>query len=361
MLPEFSGDFIQWLRGFYYTATSGSMTAAMTKMNRNQSAITYQIRSLEKEFGVKLFSGPKTNRVLTEEGKLLLSKVTVLFAQIEAMRGQLGNMPASVAGPLNVTCMFSFFNHILPDLVIRFGQQYPEVTFHLHAEMLESKMFEDISSNRFDIGVLASERIPDEFFSIPLFKTDLVIFGAPDAKIPAEDVLDLTDVARMPVISSAPHSSLMQNVLRQAQRYGVKMRPRHTISQQDCLVRCVKKGLGIGILDRFVVDEEALDGSLKVVSLSRFFRPRQYYMIMSREGAYVYPQVKAFLGFMRHEFEVTDEEQQAANFLEFAGPEDADGVARAALSGFSGRLGGASSRGAGASYSREGAEPPDLP
>ena len=28
MLPEFSGDFIQWLRGFYYTATCGSMTAA---------------------------------------------------------------------------------------------------------------------------------------------------------------------------------------------------------------------------------------------------------------------------------------------------------------------------------------------
>lgn len=86
MLPEFSGDFIQWLRGFYYTATCGSMTAAMKKMNRNQSALTYQIKSLEKEFGVKLFTGTKNNRVLTEEGKLLLTRASQIFSSINDLR-----------------------------------------------------------------------------------------------------------------------------------------------------------------------------------------------------------------------------------------------------------------------------------
>lgn len=309
MLPEFSGDFIQWLRGFYYTATCGSMTAAMTKMNRNQSALTYQIRSLEQEFGVKLFSGSKTNRVLTEEGKFLLSKAMLLFSQIDALRGQLAHLPATVKGPLTISSMFSFYNHVLPDLVHVFSQQYPEVSFRLIPEMLESKLFEDISSNKVDVGILASERIPDDFLAIPLFKTDITLFASPQAKLPPENMLDLTDIAQMPIVAPSVHSSLWQNILRQAQRYGVKLNPRHIIMHQDCLVRCVSQGLGVSMLDRFVLEDALFAQKIQAVSLSRFFRPRQYYMVLSQSGAYQYPQVKAFLNFMKQQFEIADEKQ----------------------------------------------------
>ncbi len=59
MIPEFNGDYIQWLRGFYYTVELGSMVKAITVMNRNQSAISYQIQSLENLYGVSLFSNIK--------------------------------------------------------------------------------------------------------------------------------------------------------------------------------------------------------------------------------------------------------------------------------------------------------------
>lgn len=307
MLPEFSGDFIQWLRGFYFTATCGSMTAAMEKMNRNQSALTYQIRSLENEFGVKLFSGSKTKRVLTEEGKLLLSKSMLIFSQIDTLREQLAHLPTSAKGPLSISCMFSFFNHILPDLILRFSQQYPDVNLTLSAEMLESNLFTDISTNKTDVGILSSERIPEDFLSIPLFKADLVLIASPHAKIPPEDSLDLTDISRMTIVAASLQSSLWQNIFRQTQRYGVKFTPRHIINQQDCLVKCVSQGLGVTILDRFVAEEDAFAQKVQIVSLNRFFRPRQYYLIMSREESYQYPQVKAFLNFMRHEFEVHGE------------------------------------------------------
>lgn len=307
MLPEFSGDFIQWLRGFYYTATCGSMTAAMKKMNRNQSALTYQIRSLEQEFGVKLFSGSKTNRVLTEEGKFLLSKSAMLFSQIDALRDQLAHLPATVKGPLSISCMSSFYNHILPDLVHTFSQQYPDVKFRLIPEMLESKLFEDISTNKVDVGILASEMIPDEFLAIPLFRTDITLFASPQVKLPPENMLDLTDLAQMTIVAPSIHSSLWQNIVRQAQRYGVKLNPQHIILQQDCLIRCVSQGLGVSMLDRFVLEEALFAQKIQAVSLSRFFRPRQYYMVLSQAGKYQYPQVKAFLNFMKVQFEISSE------------------------------------------------------
>jgi len=47
MIDEFSGDFLQWLRGFYYVAKTGSVSLAALEMGRNQPAISHQIKSNE--------------------------------------------------------------------------------------------------------------------------------------------------------------------------------------------------------------------------------------------------------------------------------------------------------------------------
>lgn len=55
VIEELSGDFFQQLRGFYYTAQTGSMRKAAQLMNRNPSTISWQIRQLEQALGTVLF------------------------------------------------------------------------------------------------------------------------------------------------------------------------------------------------------------------------------------------------------------------------------------------------------------------
>lgn len=43
MIEELNGDFLQWLRGFYYVSQTGSIRRAAQMMNRNPSTISYQI------------------------------------------------------------------------------------------------------------------------------------------------------------------------------------------------------------------------------------------------------------------------------------------------------------------------------
>lgn len=304
MLREFSGDLIQWLRGFYYTATCGNMTSAMKHMNRNQSALTYQIKSLEKEFGVKLFSGARNNRVLTDEGRFLLSRASQLFSFINALSEQLTNLPTEVRGELHITSMFSFYNHIMPQLVEKFAQKNSEVLFRLHPCTFEKELFEQISSGSADMGILASARIPDELFSLPLFKTDLVLITPQRLRLnPA--AITLEDISALELGASPLKSSLWLNISLQCRRYGVTLKPKHIIDQQDCLLRCVESGLCSAILDGFVVEDLA-SPRLNVYSLKKIFRPRQYYLIMQKDSPYQYPQIKAFYSFLLHEFEITD-------------------------------------------------------
>ena len=67
MIEELNGDFLQWLRGFYYVSQTGSIRRAAQMMNRNPSTISYQIRSLEEELNTVLFDRYKKSLRITPE------------------------------------------------------------------------------------------------------------------------------------------------------------------------------------------------------------------------------------------------------------------------------------------------------
>ena len=73
MIEELNGDFLQWLRGFYYVSQTGSIRRAAQMMNRNPSTISYQIRSLEEELNTVLFDRYKKSLRITPEGKNFLN------------------------------------------------------------------------------------------------------------------------------------------------------------------------------------------------------------------------------------------------------------------------------------------------
>ncbi len=79
MIEEIQGDFLQWLRGFYFVAERGSITQATLAMGREQPTITRQIKCLEKQLGVTLFDRSAGTMKLTHEGRDLLEKVIRLF------------------------------------------------------------------------------------------------------------------------------------------------------------------------------------------------------------------------------------------------------------------------------------------
>jgi LysR family transcriptional regulator, cyn operon transcriptional activator len=67
MIDQIGGDTLQWLRGFYFVAKTGSVTQAAFEMGRKQRAISHQIKCVEEEFGVLLFDRSPGGMGLTPE------------------------------------------------------------------------------------------------------------------------------------------------------------------------------------------------------------------------------------------------------------------------------------------------------
>src|SRR5690242_17268994 len=70
------------LRAFEAVARTGRVTLAAEELHVTHSAVSRQVKALERSLGVRLFSGPKNRLELTAAGRELLPQLTEAFDQI---------------------------------------------------------------------------------------------------------------------------------------------------------------------------------------------------------------------------------------------------------------------------------------
>ncbi len=127
------------LKAFEATARCGSVSAAAKELQVTHGAISHQLRILEENLGVLLFTR-KGNRIeLTTQGAYLLPSVSQAFIDIASATAQL-QRPAT-SGLLKVGCVPALLSLWLIPRMHLFTEQYPDVTLSLSAtHILEEDM-----------------------------------------------------------------------------------------------------------------------------------------------------------------------------------------------------------------------------
>jgi LysR family cyn operon transcriptional activator len=105
MINEISGDFLQWLRGFYFVAKAGSIQQAVTAMGRASSTISRQIHCLEKELGVTLFDRSSGKMMITPEGNKLLEEAVMLFENMKQIKGEFNDVGIEYEGNISIVAV----------------------------------------------------------------------------------------------------------------------------------------------------------------------------------------------------------------------------------------------------------------
>ncbi len=114
-------------------AHAGSFAKAAAGLGYTQPAISQQIAALERIVGQRLFerqSGPKPV-TLTEAGELLLRHAEAIQARLSAAQADMDALAAGTAGTLRVGTFQSVAARILPELVVRFRAEWPDVEVQL--------------------------------------------------------------------------------------------------------------------------------------------------------------------------------------------------------------------------------------
>ena len=138
------------LRYFMELAKCLNFTKAAVNLYIAQPALSQQIADLEKQLGVTLFERNSRSVVLTPAGKILQSSCPEILSKLESVKQQVLWAQAGLRGSLKIGYS-DMFQHMLPDIVQEFLQQYPDVALEFHNGNVK-EVISAVESGEIDLG-----------------------------------------------------------------------------------------------------------------------------------------------------------------------------------------------------------------
>jgi DNA-binding transcriptional LysR family regulator len=150
---------LRHLKYFLAVAEDLHFRKAAESLYISQPGLSRQIKHLEDELGVKLFERHNRNVKLTHVGVYFKSEITRNLKNLDDIIGHAKLLQMGNDGNLNIGYVGSAMQKIIPDLLLKFKKDYPNVLFGLK-EMENQRQIENILSQDIDIGFTRLERVP---------------------------------------------------------------------------------------------------------------------------------------------------------------------------------------------------------
>ncbi len=159
---------LRQLEYFVAVGECGSIALAAEKVNVSSPSISSAISQLEAEFGLQLFIRRHAHGLsLTQGGARFMDLAREVLEKAGALNGLANDITGKVRGPLNIGCLVSFAQIVLPQLRRSFVDTYPEVEVH-QFERDQQELFDALRSARLDIALTYDLNVPPDLDFVPL-------------------------------------------------------------------------------------------------------------------------------------------------------------------------------------------------
>lgn len=300
MIPELGGDLIQWLRGFYYTAQTGSMSAACSKMGRNQPTLSYQIKCLEEFYGTTLFDRSRGKQQLTPDGRYLFEKAIAIFELIQESKDTIANSTTKLKGDITISTYYTVLKYLLSSMAAEFFQTHPLTQFKLDA-CTTSQIIQKVESAECDFGIACIDRIETDLDYEHLFSAKLFLITPKQGPLALTEAPSLEAISKMPFLKFTPTGGLMKLINDRFSKDNLSLNVVLELNHMELIKTFTAEGFGISIVDEFAL---TVDDRKKLLTfpVTHSFQPRQF-GIVRRKNAYMSPQAKAFIKLMKDRIE----------------------------------------------------------
>ena len=264
---------LQQLRYLLAVADNGlNMTLAAERLATSQPGVSKQLKLLEQELGLSLFVRKGKSLVeLTPEGAEVVRRATRILREVEAIRGISLNIYGEAAGRLAIGTTHTQARYVLPEVIARFRDRYPDVTLDLHqgtseqlAEMVEKRLVD------FVIASESRQRFHD-LVVLPCFHWDRIIIvpeGHPLALLKRRVTLE--DLAEYPLVTYVFNFDGGSSLKRAFAARELEPRIVFTARDADVIKTYVRLGLGIGIVAS-MAQSALVQGGLEAVDATGLF------------------------------------------------------------------------------------------
>ena len=285
------------LRAFEAAARHCSFKVAAAELAVTPGAVSQQIRALEEDLGVKLFTRAVRAVALTEEGRRLQPVLTEAFMQIRDALDALRPKPLT---PLRVEASGPVITKWLLPRLHRFVERYPELGVTVGSS-------EDLRPcERDEVFIRFNETPGNGVFAVTLC-TEFVLPLASPELVARLDLRQTGDIMRAPLLHDTSNEFFPNDPdwkrwfkLAGLDPAGAQRGTRFDPRAADHAIDAAVNGAGVVLGRRFLARKDMLEGRL-VSPFGPMIPMHARYFVVCQEGQQSRPDIAAFINWMREE------------------------------------------------------------
>ena len=261
-----------------------NITTAAERLFTSQPGISKQLRQLEQEVGVQLFSRKGKSLVaLTPAGQTVVDYARKILRDVDNIRSLGQELTSEEDGTLSIATTHTQARYVLPDILREFHKRYPNVNLELHQGTSE-QIATLVADDRVDFAIATeSHDAFPELNLLPCYSWDRIVLTQLDHPLAKDDApLTLQKLAEHPLITYVFSSTGESSFLKAFARENLEPKVVFTARDADVIKTYVRMGMGAGVIAPMALQCDELE-DLKAISAKGLF-----------------PRVTTWLGVPRH-------------------------------------------------------------
>ncbi len=274
---------IHQLKVFAAVYKNRSFSRASEALHLTQPTISNHIKTLEDEFGCKLFDRLGRSIIPTKEAEVLYTHALEIITKAETIDEAIREIKKDLTGKIIIGASTIPGVYLMPRMMTEFRKKYPEISFQIQISD-SSGILESIARHDLLLGIVGAKLGNDQIHYIPFVEDQLIVIASP-SKV-KENSLPLKKLTDYPLVLREEGSGTRRETEKFLEGKGLpsgKFQIAGIFGSTDAVKQAVKAGLGISILSKFAVADELEHGILQEIALTDLQMRRRFYIVVHKK------------------------------------------------------------------------------
>lgn len=283
---------------FHAVAQTGSISRASKKIGLSQPALSIQIQTLEERLGVKLFERHSRGILLTEEGKVLYERTSLLSDWISETSDLISGLK-EISGRLTIGSYSTATSCLLPKVIKEFGDLYPEVTVCFDYSSTD-EIIRKVKNLELDCAIISEVPDDNHLDKTIFYKDEMVLAASVKSRVPSKvSPKDLIKYRMLsyPLKQDYCYRKVDQKYGRYIEKSQISLESEFYITLKEALL----EDIGIGFMPKYLLQDSIEKKQVKLINLSEKEIPIHFYFV-TRKNRKLPNKVAAFREFVLNHF-----------------------------------------------------------
>ena len=248
-----------------------NITAAAERLHTSQPGVSKQLKQLEDELGFPIFLRQgRTLTKVTPAGKRVIDRALKILKEVQSIKRLAEEQKGDGRGSLAIGTTHTQARYVLPQVIRKFREKYPDVELHLHQGTSE-QIADMASRDRIDFAInTGSQDMFTNLVLLPCYRWHRRVVVPHNHPLAKESKLTIEMLGKYPIVTyvfgfTGPSS--LQQIFARA---GLTPHVALTARDADVIKTYVRLGLGVGIVASMAIDARE-DADLVSIDASHLF------------------------------------------------------------------------------------------